>query len=74
MEDSTIDMGSYFGKGKKTELRDSGLESIIEEPYKSIKPPKANKKVAGIASGLGSGFSSNLSLIGHKQNRKNLTT
>ena len=75
MEDSTIDMGSYFGKGRsnKTDLRENGLESITEEPYKSARPPKVNKRVANIASGGGSAFSANLSMIGHKGNRKNQT-
>ena len=43
MEDSTIDMGSYFGKDKKSEYK-SNLESITEEPYKPSKPPKSSSK------------------------------
>lgn len=85
MEDSTLDMGSYFGKPKKSEASDgfkqytSALAPITEEPVpRSVKPPRSgSKKLQAIAAG---GFgkqasTSNLTLIGHKNtgSRRNLT-
>ena len=87
MEDSTLDMGSYFGKPKKsaqpTSSSDfknysSALAPITEEPVpRTAKPPRgSNKKLQAIAGGFGKQTSSsNLTLIGHKNtaSRRNLT-
>lgn len=87
MEDTTLDMGSYFGKPKKSEASHasdsfkqytSALAPITEEPIpRSVKPPRGgNKKLQAIAAGgFGKGSTSNLTLIGHKNSasRRNLT-